>query len=237
MKIFWFLSLSIALAGLAWLAWQSPLPASAPLSVQKNLPAYSPDTNRVASIKAQETVQTQELWRVITHRVISKEGIAALKKRLLAMRLQPVSIQNMEDAIMHAFDDAVLFKSSKQAHTMARLWQQYGIETNVIKADKGIYLLGLGRLYQARYAEDMQKKLDRVGRKYRYQQRIVPIPVRRFTFAPSTRKVAEKLWKKLNVTGVMMPVIMSETQFNKTYGNSLQPVGHNQKLNIEIGNG
>jgi len=220
MKIFWFLPLPIALAGLAWLAWQSPLPAPAPTSTQTSLP---PDTHKTNTAKHQQTEQPQELWRVITHRVISKEGIAALKKRLLAMHLQPVSIQSMEDATMHAFDDAALFKNSRQANTIAKLWQQHDIETNVIKADKGVYLLGLGRLYQVKYAEDMQKKLDRVGRKYRYQQRIIPIPVRRFTFPPSTRKTADELWKKLSVTGVMMPVLMSEKQFRKTYGSSIQP--------------
>jgi len=216
MKTFLYLTLSIALAGLAWLAWQSPLPAPEPLPVQTSLPADLADAKQVGAVRSQQ-------WRVITHRVISTEGIAALQKRLLQMHLKPISIQNMEDATMHAFDDAVLFKTSREAHTMARFWQQHGIETNIIKAGKGVYLLGLGRLYQARYAQDWQKKLDRVGRKYRYQQRIVPIPVRRFTFHPSGRKQAELLWKKLTLTGVMMPVLMSETQFKKTYGDNIQP--------------
>ncbi|MDQ6996016.1 MAG: hypothetical protein Q9M82_00965 [Mariprofundus sp.] len=223
MRIFWFLSLSIALAGLAWLAWQSPLPAPVPDTVQKSLPPYSTNAHKIDGTGQQKTQLPQVLWRVITHRVLSREGIAAMHKRLLAMQLKPVSIQSMEDVTMHAFDDATLFKTSKQAHTMARFWQQHGIETNVIRAAKGVYLVGLGRLYQTKYAEDMQKKLDRVGRKYRYQQRIVPIPVRRFTFAPSDRKNAEILWKKLSLTGVMMPVLMAETEFQETYGNSIQP--------------
>jgi hypothetical protein len=217
MKTFFYLTLSIVLAGLAWLAWQSPLPAPQPATVQTSLPTFLPDTKQASALRPQQQ------WRVITHRVISKEGIAALQHRLVAMHLKPISIQSMEDVTMHAFDDAVLFKNSKQAHAIAAFWQQHDIETTVIKADKGVYLVGLGRLYQVRYAEDWQKKLDRVGRKYRYQQRIVPIPVRRFTFPPSNKQQAEQLWKKLNVTGVMMPVLMSETQFKKAYGDNIQP--------------
>jgi len=216
MKTFWRLTLSIALAGLVWLAWQSPLPAPEPASVQASLPADIHDEKQTEAAHIQQ-------WRVITRRVISKEGIAALQHRLLAMHLNPISIQGMENVTMHAFDDAILFKSRKQAQAIAEFWQQHDIQTTVIKAAKGVYLVGLGRLYQAKYAEGMQKQLERAGRKYRYQQRIVPIPVRRFTFPPSRKQQAEQLWKKLTLTGVMMPVLMSETQFKKTYGNSIKP--------------
>ncbi len=224
MKPLWQLSLTIALACLVWLAWQSPLPAPTPISVQASLPPVSPGHSEAdTSSPDSETIPIQQLWRVITHRVMSKEGIAALHNRLLFMGLKPLIIRSMEDMTMHSFDDAVLFKSHRQAQAIAEFWQQHEIETNIIKVAKGVYLLGLGRLYQEEYAKDTQKKLDRVGRKYRYQKRRVPIPVVRFTFPPGYKQEAEKLWKKLNVTGVMMPVIMSESQFKKTLGNSLQP--------------
>jgi len=224
MKTLWRPGLVFALASLVWLAWQKPLPAPAPASVQTSLPpGLTNNSNADTSSPASETISPQQLWRVITHRVMSKEGITALQKRLRAIGLNPLIIRSMEDMTMHSFDDAVLFKSHRQAQAIAEFWQQHDIETNIIKAAKGVYLLGLGRLYQVKYAEGMQKKLDQIGRKYRYQKRRVPIPVIRFTFPPDSKQEAEKLWKKLNVTGVMMPVLMSETQFQKTYGSSIQP--------------
>jgi len=224
MKTLWRLLLILVLASLAWLAWQKPLPAPAPASVQTSLPPTAPkhSDSDTASPRTGQT-QPQQLWRVITHRVMSKEGIAALQRRLLAMHLKPIRIRSTEDTTMHSFDDAVLFKSHRQAQSIAEFWQQHDIETNIIKAAKGVYLLGLGRLYQVKFAEGMQKKLDKIGRKYRYQERRVPIPVIRFTFPPSDKQEAEKLWAKLNITGVMMPVIIPEKQFDKTYGNSIQP--------------
>jgi len=217
MKTLWRLGLLCALAGLGWLAWQQPLPAPAPASVQASLPTTAPKKH------ASGAASPRQSWRVITHRVISTAGIAALQQRLLAMGLKPLLIRSMEDMTMHAFDDAVLFKTHRQAQAMAGFWQQHGIETNIIKAAKGVYLLGLGRLYQARYAEDLQTQLDKIGRKYRYQKRMVPIPVIRFTFPPSSKQEAEKLWKKLNATGVMMPVLISESRFQETYANRLRP--------------
>jgi len=218
MKALWRLGLILALTGLGWLAWQKPLPAPMPVAVQTSLPPSVPDASGRTT-----SAPSQPLWRVITHRVISTAGIAALQQRLQAMHLQPLTIRSMEEVTMHSFDDAVLFKSHRQAQAIAAFWQQHGIETNIIKVRTGVYLLGLGRLYQQRYAEDMQQQLDQAGRKYRYQKRIVPIPVIRFTFPPRHRPDAEKLWKQLNATGVMMPVLMTETQFKKTYGDSMRP--------------
>jgi len=214
-KILWRMALIIAMAALAWLAWQSPMPASRQSAIQ----ARAPDAGDVTKSAA---VAGGALWRVVTHRVISREGISALKKRLVAMHLTPIAMHSTEEMTMHAFDDAVLFKSSRQAHAMAKFWQQHDIETNVIRAAKGVYLLGLGRYYQPKYAEELQQQLDHVGRKYRYQQRRVPISVVRFTFTPGNKQQAEQLWKKLNVTGVVMPALMTETQFARLYGNNIQ---------------
>ncbi len=214
--------LTIALSALAWLAWQSPMPAPVPAAIQTELPP-NPDVNKNSATSDHTTEQTGQRWRVITRRVLSEEGIRALKYRLKRMGLKPITLQNTEEVTMHAFDDAVLFKSKKRASAIAAFWQQHDVETTVIKAAPGVYLVGLGRLYQARYAKEMQKELDKVGRKYRYQQRIVPIPVKRFTFAPRDKHSAAMLWKKLDVTGVMMPVLMPETQFQQVYGDSIQP--------------
>ncbi|MDQ6981501.1 MAG: hypothetical protein Q9M08_00640 [Mariprofundus sp.] len=172
----------------------------------------------------------QQLWRVVTRRVISKEGMIELEKRLDAMHLKPLTIQRRENLTMHVFDDAEPFHSSQQAHTAARFWQQHNIETTVIKTHEGAYLIGLGRFYQAKYAESMQKQLDRAGRKYRHQQRTVPIPVKHFTFPPTDKATAETLWKQLNTTGIIMPILIPEDRFQALYGNSIQ---HTSTKNTE----
>jgi len=224
--------MTTVLAGLTWLSWQSPLSAPAPSPAQATLPPYpveTGDSNLPSGDQPKTPVQSepgiqQPLWRVVTRRVISKEGIAALEKRLAAMHLEPLSIQRREDLTMHVFDDAKLFQSSKQAHAAAIFWQKHDIETTVIKTGEGVYLIGLGRFYQTKYAESMQKQLDSTGRKFRYQQRTVPIPVKRFTFPPTDKVTAEVLWKRLNTTGIIMPVLIPENRFQALYGNSIQHI-------------
>jgi len=223
----WRIILTMAMSGLAWLVWQSPQPAVQPPTVQVSLPPLNGAGRNTTDSPAPKghgevlIADHHQLWRVVTHRVMSKEGIRALEKRLVGMHLQPVPIHTTEDMTMHAFDDAELFQTSRKAHLAAAFWQQHDIETTVMKAAEGVYLLGLGRYYQAKYAEISQKQLDRVGRPYRYQQRRVPIPVVRFTFPAGDKQQAEVLWKKLNVTGVVMPVLISERQFDKLYANNI----------------
>jgi len=237
----WRLLLLTGLAGIAWLAWQPPLPALQPPIVRASLPATPVADRTVAdrtvgdstvadnsadalSGPAEKPGQaaTPLLWRVVTRRMITPEGIHALTNRLEAMHTHPISIHTTEEMTMHAFDDAQLFKSRRQAREMARFWQQHDIETNIIRAAKGVYLLGLGRYFQAKYAEAWQQQLDRVGRKYRYQRRRVPVPVVRFTFPSGDRQQSERLWKKLNTTGIVIPVLISESQFDKLYGDKIQ---------------
>ena len=192
-----------------------------PVAPEADVAGHSADTLS-GQPQPKQTVAPQ-LWRVVTHRLIAPAGIKALRRRLAAMHTHPITIYTTEEMTMHAFDDAVLFKSWRQAAAMARFWQQHDIETNIIRAKEGVYLLGLGRYFQAEYARSWQQKLDRVGRKYRYQRRSVPAPVVRFTFPPADRQHSEQLWKRLNATGVVMPVLISESQFDKLYGNHLQP--------------
>lgn len=208
---------AIAVAGMAallWLSVQSPRESTPTTTIQSALP----DGQSLSDV-----ADSEHLWRVVTHRVFSKEGIAALKKRLESMGLQPVEIRSSEDVTMHAFDDAVIFKTSRKARAAEKVWQKHGIDTHLIRVDKGIYLLSLGRLYQVKYAELLQHELDRVGRKYRYQQRLVPIPVVRFTFAATNKRQAEQLWRKLNDVGVIIPVLMPETRFVTLYGEHIIP--------------
>jgi len=124
---------------------------------------------------------------------------------------------------MHAFDDAELFTNSKMASLAAKTWNAYGISTHIIRADKGVYLLSLGRFYQAVHATRMQQKLKQIDKRYRYQQRIMPIPTWRFTFAPASKQKSEKLWQELNKKGLLTPVLMPEESFHTLYGKHIKP--------------
>ncbi len=211
------LTLAIALAISAWFFWQAPQPASNQPPVKVMLPA---NINMIADSAEENTPQ---LWRLITRRVISKAGLVALTDRLNQLQLESIIIQNREEVTMHAFDDAVLFKSREKAKVAAKTWQSHNIETNVIDADNGIFLLSLGRFYQAAYATAMQQRLKAIKRKFRYQNRTIPIPTWRFTFPPADRSSSEKLWRELNQTGVVMPILMSEESFQAQYGNIITP--------------
>jgi len=196
------------LAVLAWYAWQTPAP-------EKN---QSPPLRiTLASHPSQPPVNTVQLWRVITRRVITKTAFIALNRRLTKMHLKPIKIQHIEKITMHAFDDAKLFSSRREANIAARFWQKKHIQTNIIKAREKVYLLSLGRFYQPVYATETQQKLIKTGRKFRYQKRTVPIPTWRFTFAPDNKSNTEELWRRLNTTGIIMPVIMSEARFQAHY--------------------
>ncbi|GAV19464.1 hypothetical protein MMIC_P0398 [Mariprofundus micogutta] len=201
------------LTALAWLAWQAPASAPDPRMIRAAIPDR-PVGSQGSEIKT-------DLWRVVTRRVVSKAAVYSLSRRLQGMKLEPISIEKEEDVTMHAFDDAILFKTRAQAWEASRIWKSHDIESTVIKADEaGVFLVGLGRFFQAKYAEAMQQRLEHTGRKYRYQKRIVPIPSWRFTFAPGSKEKADILWEKLHATGVIMPVLMPEPQFQKLYGSN-----------------
>ena len=209
-----FLLLLFAL--LTWLAWLKPASAPTPAAVRISLPVQPHS----------ETLQPESaetLWRIITRRVISQAAVNALTQLLKSMDLEPITIRKQEDVTLHAFDDATLYKSSEEASTASAIWRNHGIETTVIKAQKDIYLIGLGRFYQTHNAEGMQTRLREIGREFRYQQRTVPIPTWRFTFPPMEKGEADKLWKQLNDSGEIMPVVMPEPRFQELYGKAASP--------------
>jgi len=201
---------------LAWLAWLKPAPAPAPAAARIPMPAQ-PHSGAFQP----EGVET--VWRVITRRVISREAVNSLTKLLKSMGLEPITIRNQEDVTLHAFDDATLYKSSAEASTASAIWRNHGIETTVIKAEENTYLIGLGRFYQTHFAEGMQARLREIGREFRYQQRTVPIPSWRFTFPPMEKGEADKLWKQLNDSGEIMPIVMPDPRFQELYGKPSSP--------------
>jgi len=211
------------LAMLAWHSWQAPVSEQTSSSSIRIALPHQVTKALSATQQAQQTrlnsgKKETPMWRVITRRVITKAARTGLKRRLIHMHLKPITIQRSEKITMHAFDDAELFSSRKQANHAARFWQDHNISTNVIKAREGVYLLGLGRFYQIAYATEIQQQLIKTGRKFRYQKRTVPIPSWRFTFAPESKKASEKLWRRLNASGVIMPVMMPEDRFQASYG-------------------
>ena len=208
------ISLLLLLGTVAMLVWLKPASSPTPATVRISLPAQ-PTVNGI------KPENIDALWRVITRRVVSKAAIYSLTKRLQSMNLEAVTIRNKEDVTMHAFDDVVLYKTRAEAWKASKFWRDHGIAVSVIEAKKDVHMIGLGRFYQGNYAEGMQKQLSTIGKEFRYQQRSVPIPTWRFTFAPMTKKDAENLWKRLNDSGVMMPIQMPERRFQELYGSSV----------------
>jgi len=199
------------LAGV-WLAWQAPASAPVPRTVRVAVPEHVSSDQRAAP--------STSLWRVVSRRLVSRPAFASMQQRLKAMQLLPITIRKEEDVTMHAFDDAILFKTRGEARKASRIWSSHNIESTIIRAEEaGVYLVGLGRFFQAKYAESIQHQLEKSGRKYRYQKRNVPITTWRFTFAGRDKQQAQLLWKKLHNTGVIMPILMPEEQFQELYKN------------------
>lgn len=212
--------LLLLIAALAWLVWQQPAPAPVPETVRSSLPAlplqpaHSPDDSTVEVIES----KPDELWRVVTRRLVTSAAAKALNQRFQALDLEPIMFESREPVEMHAFDDPVIFSDYKKAIAEKNNWLKQSIEANVIKVDDDHYMVALGRFFQIEYAVGIQKRLKKIGKPYRYQRRSVPIPTWRFTFAASNKQQAEKIWKQLQASGLSMPVLMPEKRFQETYG-------------------
>ena len=213
--------LVILFAGLAWLAWQKPAPApeSAPVrAVIPVPPAQSIETNSIETEQPTEPADKQ-LWRVVTHRLVTPDAATTLQRQLQELQLKPLIIQSRESVTLHAFDDPDRFQTQAEAVSREQTWLQDNIDAFVIQDEDGLYMVGLGRFYQVEHAEQMQDKLRNTARPYSYQRRTIPIPISRFTFAASERAEADRLWKQLEAAGIMMPVLMQESHFQELYGN------------------
>jgi len=199
------------LALLVWFLWQKP--------------AVSPEQPivRIALPHAERSATAEAtLWRVVTRRLVSHASVNTLSYRLQQMGLTPMEIRSQEEVTLHAFDDARQYNSWQDASAASEQWKAKGVDVNVIKVDDSLYMLGLGRLYQEKYALLLQQKLRQTGMLYRYQRRTVSVPTWRFTFAATDRGRAETLWKQLEDTGVMMPVLMPESRFQIQYSKAAE---------------
>lgn len=212
--------LVMLLAGLAWLAWQRPAPAPTPLPVRAAipaLPAAAADT-RTREAGRPESAD-RELWRVVTHRLVTPAAATTLQRQLQQMQLNPLVLTSRESVTLHVFDDPDRFDTAVEARQRKESWLQNRIDAFVIEDEDGLYMVGLGRFYQVEHAEEVQDRLRSTGMSYSYRRRTIPIPIFRFTFAAGHKQQAERLWKQLQAAGIMMPVLMPEDRFQELYGN------------------
>ena len=193
----------IIAAWLAWQAWQPPVAPPAQLSVKGSLP--------------QKIGAGPEMWRIVTKRMVWKEAIASLRDRLYREGFETQLIVKKEPIELHAFDDPGIFKTQAAAEKVKTVWRKRKIDAEVLKREI-TYIVGLGRFFLTSYAEQMQERLKRIGKPYRYERRTVIIPAYRFVFNPMEKDKATKSWQKLQNLGIAEPVMMRESEFQKLYG-------------------
>jgi hypothetical protein len=195
------------LTGLAWVSWTPPSPPPDQSSVQGTL-LNTPSTQGQTS-----------LWRVVTRRLVWGQAAKAMQERLQQAGFSPILLQRKEPVEMHAFDDASLYPDYPSAAKAAAAWRRLGFDANVIKAPTA-YIVGLGRFFITSYAEQMQERLQRSGRQYRYQRRMVDIPTFRFTFPPADHDKADQLWQQVQNLGIADPTLMPESRFQQMFGDN-----------------
>jgi len=190
-------------AWLAWAAWQPPTPRLQPITVKASVPK-----NKYAE---------EDMWRIVTKRMVWKEAIATMRDRLYKEGFETQLIVKKEPIELHAFDDPRVFKTQAGAERVKAEWRKKKIEAEVLKREI-TYVVGLGRFFLTSYAEQMQERLKRIGKPYHYERRTVVIPAYRFVFKPMGRIEAEKAWRKLQNLGIAEPVMMRETEYQETFG-------------------
>jgi len=205
--------LVLALLWLTWIAWQPPQTTVHQQAVKATLPAMPSGAG---------STDNRDQWRVVTRRIVWGEAVKTLEQRFGEAGLTPIKIKTREPVIMHAFDDGRIFQDFKEAAKIKSEWEKQKVDADVIKVSievgKTVYMVGLGRFYLTEYAEQMQNRLRQVGKPYRYEQRTVELPVWRFTFPPSDKASAAKLWEKLQDLGVASPTLMPQDKFEEIYG-------------------
>ncbi|ATX81535.1 hypothetical protein Ga0123462_0665 [Mariprofundus ferrinatatus] len=205
------ISLLLLLSATASLIWLRPAPAPVPPTVRITIPVSLSDNSA-------QRDNADGLWRVVTQRVLTQDAIRSLQNQLKAMGLTPLTLRTKEDVTLHAFDDPGHYTTYEEAEKAGNIWKGLGIQADVIKSQEGIYVAGLGRFYQSHYAEGLLIRLKETGKPFRYEQRTIPIPVWRFTFPAAEKTAAEKLWKQLSESGVIMPVLIPEIRYRELYG-------------------
>jgi len=196
-------------SGLTWQAWNPP-----------NLPTQPKQSYlAVPDMPIAEAV----LWRVISRRMVWKQAVDDMEKRLLKEGFEPEIIQRREPVELHTFDDPRTFKTRSEAEKVKARWEKLGIDADLLRhqdeGGKSDFKVGLGRFYISEYAETMQENIKKTLQAYNYERRTVRIPSYRFAFPAMSKSQAENLWKRLQNTGVTDPVIIQKSKFDKLYTN------------------
>ncbi|MDQ6975146.1 MAG: hypothetical protein Q9M22_01125 [Mariprofundaceae bacterium] len=195
--------LLIALSWATWMVWVSPQQAPTPAAVDVYITA--------------PPASTDGLWRVLTHRMVWKQGVHDLQRKLASIGLTPQLITRKERVKLYTFDDARTFISVASARGAQAAWQQHGImDVDVVVKNSG-YGLGLGRYYIMEFARNTEQRLRRSGLPYKRDKRVVRIPAMRFVFPPMSRPKADTLWQKLQALGVGKPIIIRDEEFKRRY--------------------
>lgn len=193
----------IAAAWLAWQAWQPPTPITS--------------TSTVRSVVPENKYAGPELWRIVTKRMVWKKAISSMRDRLYKEGFETQLIVKREPVELHTFDDPHSYKTLAEAEKAKENWRKKKIDAEVIKREV-TFTVALGRFYLTSYAEQMQERLKRIGKPYRYDKRTVVIPAYRFVFNPMEKDEATKSWERLQNLGIADPVMMRESEYQKVYG-------------------
>jgi len=208
MKNFFVFLLTLTFAWLAWLAWYPPAPTHTIHNVRMALPDIEPlDAGP---------------WRILTRRMVWKQAVDDMQKRLNEAGLPAEIIQTREPIELHAFDDPRTFNTFADAGIAKDVWEKQGIDADIAKLEEnGIttYRITLGRFYLTEYAERMQEELKKSQHAYIYDRRTTELPSYRFAFSAMSKSEAAILWKRLENIGLAEPVIIQESEFKKLYGN------------------
>jgi hypothetical protein len=198
--------ITLAIAATAWLAWQAWQPPES-IFTQSAVRSSVPENKHTGP----------EMWRIVTKRMVWKQAIASLRDRLYKEGFETQLIVKQEPIELHAFDDPRVFKTSQEAEVARVEWKQKKIDAAVLKREI-TFIVSLGRFYLTSYAEQMQERLKRIGKPYRYERRTVTIPAYRFVFNTMEKAAATKSWQRLQNLGIADPVMMREAEYQKVYG-------------------
>ena len=193
------------ISGACWLAWLAWLPEQlpvAPVAVEIYVPPSEEDDG--------------SRWRVVTQRMVWKEAVEDLRRRLQRYGLKAELMTRKEEVPLFVFDDARVFTTLAAASQACLAWRRRGIECDPQKQDQR-YKLAIGRYYIPEYARKHEQKLQQSGLAYTLDERTIRIPVMRFIFPAMPHKQAQAVWQQLRQMGVTQPVLMRQQDFERMY--------------------
>jgi len=202
----------ITVLALSWVTWNIWFPPET-IDEQASVRAWLPERPDMGATE-------QEKWRVFTRRIVWHKAVEAFQSRLQDKNIEAIVLERKESVMLHVFDDPRYFKSSDEAEKAKKEWAIE--EVDILRYKDGTYFLGLGRFYITAYAEQRQERLQKMGRKYRYEKRAKIIPTYRFVFPALPEAEAEILWKSIQEMGAVDPVMMSENEFNAMFVGNVQ---------------